>query len=52
MENKIEQILKERGERYGSFEGHANITQALKHTMHQTQGWNRLEYDQLSGEGR
>ena len=30
MTIKVEDVLKERGERYGSFEGHAQISQDLK----------------------
>lgn len=32
MEN-IDTVLSERGERYGAFETHADITQQLKHAM-------------------
>lgn len=46
MENQIEQILKERGERYGSFEGHALITQRLKNTMRDSDHWQEMEPDQ------
>jgi hypothetical protein len=35
----IESTLKERGNRYGEFEGHAKITQDLKRTMRQTENW-------------
>ena len=31
--NSIDQILKERGSRYGVFIGHANVTQQLKHVI-------------------
>lgn len=30
MTIKVEDVLKERGERYGSFEGHAQVSQDLK----------------------
>lgn len=36
----IDKTLAERGERYGSFDGHAQITQDLKHIMHGTFNWN------------
>lgn len=38
----IDSILKERGERYGEFVDHAQITQELKFTMQKTAGWKRL----------
>ena len=41
-----EQILTERGKRYGEFAGHANITQALKDSMRQMRNWETLEDDQ------
>lgn len=31
--------LQERGNRYGKFNGHANITQNIKHVMHGTSNW-------------
>lgn len=39
-------ILNERGNRYGSFDAHASITQNLKITMHHTKNWEKLDYDQ------
>jgi hypothetical protein len=45
----IESTLKERGDRYGSFDGHANITQQLKLTMRQHKcgaGWCKLSHSQ------
>lgn len=42
----IEQILKERGERYGDFEIHALITQRIKGVMRDTTRWQELEPDQ------
>lgn len=38
--------LAERGKRYGTFTGHAAITQALKSEMNTHPGWTRLEADQ------
>lgn len=38
----IAEILAERGSRYGSFSGHALITQRLKCAMQETKGWNNL----------
>ena len=35
----IDKTLAERGERYGSFDGHAQITQDLKRVMHNTSNW-------------
>lgn len=42
----IEQTLAERGSRYGSFEGHALITQGLKKIMQGTANWAKLADDQ------
>jgi len=42
----IEQTLAERGERYGSFEEHAEIAQGLQELMRGTGGWKRLAADQ------
>ena len=42
-------ILKDRGQKYGPFTGHAEITQALKRVMRTSPGWKgwaRLEDDQ------
>lgn len=38
----IEQILNERGERYGEFDEHARITQSIKRAMQDSPNWNRL----------
>jgi hypothetical protein len=38
--------LNERGKRYGTFDGHAKITQALKSEMNTHPGWSRLAPDQ------
>jgi hypothetical protein len=37
-----EATLIERGSRYGSFVGHAKITQDIKRTMAKYDGWNKL----------
>lgn len=46
MEKNIEEILAERGSRYGSFSSHAAITQNLKEVMACTPNWNLLSYSQ------
>lgn len=38
--------LSERGKRYGSFKGHAEITQRIKGAMAETEGWKRLSPSQ------
>lgn len=42
----ISSVLAERGTRYGSFEGHAKIAQALKLVMANTPKWGTLSPDQ------
>lgn len=42
----IQDVLEERGERYGEFEGHAYITQNLKEVMYSVDGWHRLTMSQ------
>lgn len=42
----IEETLKERGDRYGSFAHHAEISQKLQDTMRAETGWSRLAADQ------
>ena len=42
----IEETLTERGSKYGSFVGHADITQQLKAVMHDTPNWEKLHSDQ------
>lgn len=42
----IESTLKERGDRYGSFQHHAEIAQDLQQRMHQEVGWLKLAPDQ------
>lgn len=41
-----DEILAERGQRYGDFDKHADITQSLKKAMASTPGWQRLAPDQ------
>lgn len=36
------ELLAERHQTHGTFEDNANISQALKETMHRTPGWNSL----------
>lgn len=42
----IAATLAERGQRYGAFTGHAQLTQQLKDAMHAHPGWQRLSPDQ------
>ena len=42
----IDEILKERGKRYGKFSKHATITQELKNTMRFHTNWEALSNDQ------
>ena len=42
----IDATLAERGNRYGAFTGHAQITQDLKDTMQNTPNWRSLQADQ------
>ena len=42
----IDEVLEERGKRYGSFTSHANIAQELKKVMTASENWNDLEDDQ------
>lgn len=46
MTTEITQVLTERGSRYGSFTGHADITMRLKRQMAQTPKWDSLTDDQ------
>lgn len=46
MSNDVDMTLAERGARYGDFEGHAQITQELKATMHASPNWSLLKPDQ------
>lgn len=44
--SSIDATLIERGARYGSFPGHAKITQEMKLTMQLSPKWDSLNYDQ------
>ena len=38
-----QEILTQRGNRYGLFKNHSEITQAIKHIMQTTENWQHLE---------
>ena len=42
----VDATLAERGSRYGSFTGHARITQNLKRAMQDSPNWDNLDDDQ------
>lgn len=42
----VDEILKERGARYGKFLTHAIIAQDIKNQMNNREGWHRLAPDQ------
>ena len=42
----IDATLDTRGQRYGSFDGHARVTQAIKQAMAQGRNWDSLAPDQ------
>lgn len=44
--DSIDATLNERGSRYGSFQGHANVTQRLKQAMRNSDKWHTLAPDQ------
>lgn len=46
MSGEIDKILEERGSRYGSFKGHASISQDLKSVMQGTTNWKHMTDDQ------
>ena len=46
MADDIDATLKERGSKYGPFDGHAALTQALKATMHGAPSWRLCAPDQ------
>lgn len=46
MAEAIDDTLKERGSRYGSFEGHARLAQELKDSLRGREGWKNLTEDQ------
>lgn len=41
--SNLEEILKERESRYGSFEGHAAITQTIKDVMRKSPNWDLMD---------
>ena len=43
--NTVTETLVERGNRYGTFTGHARITQQLKLVMAKTPNWPGLDHD-------
>lgn len=45
----IDQMLEGRESRYGSFEGHAKISQSLKRAMHDSPNWGKLTDVQKEG---
>jgi hypothetical protein len=46
MTMHIDNILQERGERYGRFQDNAATVQALKKVLHMHDNWLHLNYDQ------
>lgn len=42
----IEEVLKQRKETYGSFKGHAEISQSLKSAMKSSPNWGSMKSDQ------
>lgn len=44
--SNVDTTLSERGNRYGEFVGHAQITQSLKNTMQASPKWSVLDDDQ------
>ena len=42
----IEEILANRGQRYGTFADNAETTQAIKQVLRETQGWDNLSFAQ------
>ena len=49
MTTDVDAILAERGNRYGTFENHARISQALKRAMHDSPNWSKLTDVQKEG---
>lgn len=45
MANDVTETLTERGNRYGKFKDHAELSQQLKEAMYCADGWARLEPD-------
>ena len=46
MAEELTEILAERGQAYGPFSTHADITQQIKRVMKATPNWNHLTYAQ------
>jgi hypothetical protein len=49
MMDNVDGILDERGKRYGEFSDNARTAQALKKTMRESAGWERLSDAQKEG---
>lgn len=45
--SNIDDTLAERGKRYGEFEDHAYVTQAIKRAMQDSQNWSSLDDDMV-----
>lgn len=45
--DNISGVLEERGKRYGNFEDHARITQAIKHEIRQGESFTKMEDDMV-----
>lgn len=45
--DSIDAVLTERGSRYGNFEDHARITQAIKHEIRQGDSYTKMEDDMV-----
>ena len=45
MGNNIDETLKERGNNYGDFKGHAYVTQNVKRAMVDSNNWDKLSDD-------
>ena len=45
MPNDVTETLTERGNRYGKFKDHAELSQQLTSVMRCSEGWGRLDYD-------
>ena len=43
----IDQTLAERGQRYGGFKGHAEVTQSIKYSMRLGKNWHALDDDMI-----
>lgn len=43
----IDDTLAERGKRYGEFDSHAYLTQAIKGAMRESEGWDELDPDMI-----